>query len=309
MTAAKKANRSRSYLDAGSLLSETRRLLRRYGLRARKGLGQHFLIDDEALRLIVSAAELGAGDVVVEVGPGLGVLTRELAASAGWVIAVELDDRLADILKQTLASFGNINVVRGDILQIDPAFLLQEQKVNFPPAIKSPSIYKVVANLPYYITSPVIRHFLEASIKPQVVVLTVQKEVAEAIVAEPGQMSVLSVSVQFYGKASIVSYVPSRCFYPEPGVDSAVLRIDLYPRPAAEVDDVDGFFSLVRAGFSAPRKQIANALANGLSVPRAEVLPLLKGADMDPQRRAETLNIEDWARLWRKYVQGKGQVR
>jgi len=175
--------------------------------------------------------------------------------------------------------------------------LLQEQKTKFPPTLTNLFNYTVVANLPYYITSPVLRHFLEASVKPQIMVVMVQKEVAETIVARPGQMSVLSISVQFYGEPRIIDYVPSRCFYPAPEVDSAVLRIDLYPQPVVAVPDESSFFELVRAGFASPRKQLVNSLAQGLGKSKAEVLPLLAEADIVPQRRAETLTLSEWARL------------
>jgi len=274
---------------AGSLLAQTRRLLRQFDLRARKRLGQHFLIDGEVLQLIASAAELTPDDVVVEIGPGLGILTRELAQRAGWVIAIELDNKLAALLKQTLASFNNITIINDDVLKIKPEDLLQK-----------PAGYKVVANLPYYITAPVLRHFLEASAKPQTMIVMVQKEVAQVIVAEAGDMSLLSVSVQFYGEPRIISYVPAQCFYPPPEVDSAILRIDLYPQPTVTVDE-GSFFELVRAGFAAPRKQLVNSLAQGLRLAKGEVLPLLERADIAPQRRAETLTLEEWARLWRVF--------
>ena len=285
-----------------SLLAQTKRWLRQFDLQVRKGLGQHFLIDEEVLRLITSAAELTATDVIMEVGPGLGILTKELARQVGWVVAIELDSKLAVALKQTLASFDNVSIINKDILQIDPADLLQEHKTRFPAAISSPFSYKVVANLPYYITSPVLRHFVEASVKPQIMVVMVQKEVAEAIVAEPGRMSVLSISVQFYGEPSIISYVPAQCFYPAPEVDSAILRIDLYPQPAVAVTDTGSFFELVRAGFSASRKQICNSLAQGLGLPKAEILSRLKKAGIVPQRRAETLSLDEWAQLWQVFA-------
>lgn len=284
----------RDNLKAGSLLAQTRRLLQRFDLKARKGLGQHFLIDREVLELITSAAELTPDDVIVEVGPGLGVLTRELARQAGWVIAIELDDKLAALLKQTLASFNNVTIINDDVLKIEPGAWLKEQKVRFP--------YKVVANLPYYIISPVLRHFLEASAKPQMMIVMVQKEVAEVIVAKPGEMSLLSVSIQFYGEPRIISYVPAQCFYPAPKVDSAILRIDPYPQPTLAVADVAGFFDLVRAGFTTPRKQIANSLAQGLGLPKGEVLSLLEKADVVSQRRAETLTLREWEQLWRVFT-------
>jgi len=271
-----------------TLLGQTKRLLSRLDLKARKSLGQHFLIDREVLAKVVEAAGLAPGDVVVEVGPGLGVLTEGLAAKAGRVIAVELDDRLATILKQRLASAGNVTVVSGDILKLEPSALIGDKSIE----------YKVVANLPYYITSAVIRHFLEAWLKPRLMVLMVQKEVAEAIVAEPGRMSLLSVSVQFYGRPEIASYAPAGCFYPQPEVDSAILKIDVYSQQAVAVDDIDGFFQLVRAGFTASRKQLVNSLALGLGLPKSEVVLLLGTAGIMCQRRAETLALEEWQRLW-----------
>ncbi len=276
-----------------SLLAQTQKLLRRFDLRARKGLGQHFLIDEEVLGLILSTAQLAPEDVVVEVGPGLGVLTRELAKRAGWVVAIELDDRLAEILKQRLSSFKNMTIINEDVLKVEPGTLLGDVKVERPS-----QSYKVVANLPYYITSPVLRHFLEAQVKPQLMVVMVQREVAEEIVAKPGRMSLLSVSVQLYGEPAIAGYVQAECFYPAPEVDSALLKIVPYPRPLVDVE-TGSFFTLVRAGFSAARKQIANSLAQGLGLPKTEVLSWLEKAEIAPQRRAETLTLGEWARLWR----------
>ncbi len=281
--------------DPSSFLAQTKRRLRQSGLKPRKGLGQHFLIDGEVLGVILAAAEITPDDIIVEVGPGLGILTGELAKKAGGVIAVELDDKLAALLAKTLASFKNVTIINDDVLNIEPGELLRRQR--------SPD-YKVVANLPYYITSPVLRHFLEAEAKPRVMVVMVQAEVAQAIAAKPGDMSLLSVSVQFYGKPEIISRVPAQSFYPAPEVDSAVLRISLYPQPAVAVDE-GGFFELVRAGFSAPRKQLDNSLAQGLGLGKAQVLPLLEKAEINWQRRAETLTLEEWARLWRVFEEKK----
>ena len=299
----KKVASKRHYPKVKPLLAQTKGLLRRFGLQARKSLGQHFLIDEEVLKLITSAAELTPTDVIMEIGPGLGVLTKELAGQSGWVITVELDSRLATILEQSLAPFSNVTIINEDILRIDPAALLQEQRAKFPPIIGSPFNYKVVANLPYYITSPVLRHFLETSLKPQIIVVMVQKEVAEAIVAKPGQMSILSISVQFYGEPAIISYVPAQCFYPAPEVDSAILKIKLYSQPPVEVTDRESFFKLVRAGFSAPRKQIGNSLAQGLGLSKAEIVSFLGKASIVSQRRAETLTLGEWAKLWQVFIQ------
>ncbi|MFC2003776.1 16S rRNA (adenine(1518)-N(6)/adenine(1519)-N(6))-dimethyltransferase RsmA [Chloroflexota bacterium] len=299
---AKEVTLSRHYPESGSLLAQTKRLLRRFELQARKSLGQHFLIDRDVLKSIVSTAELSSTDTVVEIGPGLGMLTRELEGKAGLVIAVEVDSKLSALLRETLASSENVVIINRDILKIEPESLLQEQKaVSLPEAI-SPFSYKVVANLPYYITSPVMRQFLEAKVKPEIMVVMVQKEVAKAIAAEPGKMSLLSVSVQFYGKPKIIRYVPAQCFYPAPEVDSAILRVDLYPQPPIAVTDERSFFELVRAGFSAPRKQIVNSLTQGLKWPKAEVLSLLEKAGIMPQRRAEALTLDDWVLLWQVFT-------
>ncbi|MFC2046673.1 16S rRNA (adenine(1518)-N(6)/adenine(1519)-N(6))-dimethyltransferase RsmA [Chloroflexota bacterium] len=289
-------------MKTDSLSVQTRRLLRHFDLKARKGLGQHFLIDGEVLKLITAAARLTPTDVIMEIGPGLGVLTRELARQAGWVAAIELDNKLAALLKKTLVSFDNVAIINKNILDIDPTTLLSEHRARFPSAIDTPVSYKVVANLPYYITSPVLRHFLEASVKPQLMVVMVQKEVAEAITAEPGQMSVLSISIQFYGKPRIINHVPARCFYPVPEVESAILQVDVFPQPAVAVTDVSRFFKLVRAGFTASRKQIGNSLAQGLGLPKAEVLALLSSAKIVPQRRAETLTLQEWSQLWQIFT-------
>ncbi len=305
------ANKEYRKDDHKTLLARTKGVLRRFNLSTRKSLGQHFLIDREILEKVASAAELTTNDIVIEVGPGLGVLTKELAKRAGLVIAVELDDRLAAILKQDLAAAKNVAVINEDILRVDPAALIKRQKLSFPALEDKPAGYKVVANLPYYITSAVLRYFLEASLKPRLMVVMVQKEVAEAIVAKPGSMSLLSVGVQFYGEPEIVSYVPADSFYPAPKVDSAILTINIYPQPPVVVDDIDDFFGLVRAGFCAPRKQLVNTLAQGLGLSKPEVLSLLDRANIIYKRRAETLSIEEWQRLWqifrgKQYADGSG---
>lgn len=259
--------------------------------RPKKSLAQHFLKDRRALARIVSAAELSADDIVIEVGPGRGVLTRELAARAQRVIAVEIDAALCQALERDLASAGNVTIVHRDILQTEVSSLLAHLRRGPAPP------YKVVANIPYYITGPILRFFLEAAHKPSRLVLLVQKEVAQSIVAGPGQMGILAVSVQLYGRPRIVGTVPARAFHPPPRVDSAVLRIDVYDRPAAGVRDTDMFFRVVRAGFSSPRKQLRNALANGLRIALEDSARLLAEAQIDATRRAETLSLEEWARL------------
>ncbi len=262
------------------------RLLRQHGLRPRQRLGQRFLADEEVLERIVAAAEIAPADTVLEVGPGLGTLTRALAARAGRVIAVELDAQLVAILHQRLPACPNVTIVQGDILQLAPAELVGPH-----------TPYLVVANLPYYITAPILRHFLETTRPPERLVLTIQKEVAQRILATPGHLSLLAVSVQFYARPSLVGYVPAAAFYPRPKVDSAIVRLDVYRQPPVPVDDVPRFFRVVAAGFSQRRKQLKNALAHGLGLPIATAMEALAAAGIAPQQRAETLSLDDWARL------------
>ena len=271
-------------------MAELRRSLRDLGLRPKKSLGQHFLVDVDVLQSILEASDLSAQDIVVEVGPGLGVLTKEIAQRVQKVVAVEADGKLASALREILPPFSNASVVHADILQTDPAILLRREGSQ-PPA------YKVIADLPYYITSAVLRHFLESSAKPCCMVVMVQKEVGEAIVAEPGSMSLLAVSVQLYGKPVIIEHVSSKSFYPSPKVDSVILRIDLYEHQAVEVPSVEGFFEVVKAGFSAPRKQLRNALAQGLRLAPSDAAVLLDEVGIDSRRRAESLSLSEWAEL------------
>jgi 16S rRNA (adenine1518-N6/adenine1519-N6)-dimethyltransferase len=276
-------------------LARARSQLRRLRIRAVKGLGQHFLVDNTVLETIISASELSPSDVVVEVGPGLGILTEELMKRAGRTIAVEIDPRLSTALKERFPNTVDLNVVNADMLDLDPIDLIGGRATDKGPS----SGYKVVANLPYYVALPILRHFLEASLKPALMVVMVQKEVGENIVAEPGSLSLPGVSVQLYGKPTIVGYVPAQSFYPQPKVDSAIVRIDVYPEPTVGIKDISGFFEVVKAGFSAPRKQIRNSLALGLEVNTTEVVELLARAGIDPQRRPQTLSLEEWAALYR----------
>jgi len=264
-------------------------LLRRYDLHPRKGLGQNFLQDNHALQKIVCAAELGPAEVVLEIGSGLGSLTRFLALSARSVTAVELDRKLFPALESVLASYKNVRLVEGDILKLNPGELME-----------TPG-YKVVANIPYYITSVVIRHLLEADVRPSRLVLTVQKEVAERICAGAGRMSLLALSVQVYGKPIIGTTIPAEAFYPPPKVDSAVLCIEVYPQPIIPAEKLDRFFILIKAGFSQKRKTLRNALSGGLRIAQAESEELLSAAGIDPQRRAESLGLEEWGNLVKEY--------
>lgn len=265
----------------------------------KKSLGQHFLTDDTHLSRIVAAAELTKDDTVLEIGPGAGTLTRYLAAQAGRVIAVELDNRLIEPLRAQFAEQPHVEIVHGDILEMNVGELVRESQRDNLPLSHSPISFKIVANLPYYITSAVLRHILEAAVKPTLAVVMVQKEVAERIVAQPGDLSLLAISVQFYAQAKIVHRVPANAFRPPPKVDSAVLRLDLLPEPAVADVDVEEFFEVVRAGFSQKRKQLLNSLSAGLRLPKAEVETRLHAVGIDPKRRAETLSLQEWGELYR----------
>ncbi len=260
-------------------------LLRQYGLKPDKRLGQNFLVDESALDRVVEAAGLSQGDTVLEVGAGLGSLTCRLAEQARSVTAVELDGRLLPILRVILAGYDNIHLVEGDILGLDPAAL-----------VDTPG-YLVAANIPYYITSALIRHLLEARSRPRRLALTVQREVAERICARPGEMSLLALSVQVYGAPRIAALIPAGAFYPAPNVDSAVVRVDLYPEARMPAQDVPFFFRLAKAGFSQKRKTLRNTLAGGMQWSPGQASALLEKAEIDPMRRAETLSLEDWQRL------------
>ena len=271
-----------------SLLAEHRSLLEKHNLAALKRFGQNFLIDRHVLNKIVAAAELTWEDTVIEVGPGLGVLTRELAARAGSVIAVEIDRGLAAILGQEFEAETNVKIIEDDILQTDPKSLVE----NKP--------YKIVANLPYNITSPTLRHFLEASKPPSLAVVTVQKEVARQIVAAPGEMSLLAVAVQFYAHPEIIANVPPGAFYPAPKVSSAILKLSISVEPPLDREQATSFFNLARAGFAARRKQLINTLSAGLRLDKDALTKILNQVGIAPQRRAETLSVPEWLKLYRE---------
>ncbi len=283
--------------------ASVRTLLERYHLQPRRDLGQHFLSDPNLLNKIVQAADLSPETTVLEIGPGLGTLTRHLAQVAGRVIAVELDEAMCQVLRQELAELSNVDVVPGDILKIDPADLLTSSTGETRESTADASAYTVVANLPYYITSAAIRHLLEAAPPPRRIVLTVQQEVAQRIVAGPGKMSLLAISVQFYGHPRIVARIPAGAFIPPPQVNSAVIRIDVYDTPPVEVPSTRAFFQVARAGFSQKRKQLKNALSGGLGLPGDQATVALNHAKIDPRRRAQTLSLAEWAALTRTLYQ------
>jgi len=261
------------------------KLLSQYQLHPDKSLGQNFLIDELSLHRIVEVAQIMPGEVVLEIGAGLGSLTRHLAVLAMSVVAVELDGNLIPPLQQVMRQFQNVRVIAGDILALDPVQLISQHK------------YVVVANIPYYITSALLRHLLEARNPPQRLILTVQREVAKRICAEPGDMSLLALSVQVYGHPEIVAHIPASAFYPPPKVDSAVIRLALFPSPLIPPAELDAFFHLIKASFSQKRKTIRNALSAGLRLPPPTVESILLEAEIDPMRRAETLAIPEWHHL------------
>ena len=264
-------------------------LLKKYQTRPSKRLGQNFLIDRRVLKKIIEAADLKPGDLVLEIGPGIGTLTKELAKKVKKVIAIEKDPKMLEILKETLKDFDNIKIIQNDILKIEDC-KLEIENYN-----------KVVANLPFYLTGPVIRQFLECS-TPRLcsMVLMVQKEVAQRICAQPPKMSLLAVSVQFYAEPKIVSYVSKKSFWPQPRVDAAIIKILSKPQNVQR-PVLCTFFKIVKAGFSQPRKQLINNLSRGLKIDQEKTKTWLLKNKIKPTQRAETLNIANWISLTKSY--------
>ena len=266
-------------------------LLQKYQVQPKKSLGQNFLVDPNGLNKVLQAAKVSPEDIVLEIGAGLGSLTYLLAQQSRQVVAVELDHRLIAPLREALAGFTNVTICEGDMLKLSPDVLIDAER------------YVVVANIPYYITSALIRHLLEANHKPTRMVLTVQQEVAERILARDGKMSLLALSVQVYGKPELKARIPAGCFYPPPEVDSAVLSIELYQEPLVPSGSLDLFFKLAHAGFAQKRKTLRNTLATGMNESPAWAEKLLTAAGIDPQRRAETLSMQEWKQLVEAYQQ------
>ncbi|MEK7123442.1 MAG: 16S rRNA (adenine(1518)-N(6)/adenine(1519)-N(6))-dimethyltransferase RsmA, partial [Patescibacteria group bacterium] len=276
-------------------------MMEKYGMAPLKKLGQNFLTSEGVLRKIVASADLSAEggsarqpaggkktDVVLEVGPGFGVLTAELAREAAKVIAVEKDKKMVRALKDNLAEWGieNVSIIHGDVLKMEMKSLL-------------PAKYKVVANIPYYITSPIIRKFLEKEeIKPELIVLLVQKEVARRICAKPPRLNLLAVSVQFFGNPKIEFYVPAGAFYPKPKVDSAVIKIVPFEKPLLPKERISDFFALVKAGFASPRKQLAANLARHFKITREKVEEIFSELGFGLKIRTENLSVKDWLDLF-----------
>jgi len=276
------------------LLNWTKKLLAEHDLKPDKRLGQNFLVNENIVSKIVAAAEIKKTDTVVEVGAGMGAITVELAKQAKKVLAVEKDRDFIPILKEATKDYKNIEIIQGDILKMSSKFQV--------------SGFKLVGNIPYYLTAPLIREFLEGENPPKTITLMVQKEMAQRICARPPSlrssvsgraklphMSILSVSVQVYSKPKIISYVRRSSFWPRPAVDSAILRITDISKDK-EID-FSVFFKIVKAGFSSPRKQLINNLSKGLGFDRGKTEGWLHDAAVSPQRRAETLSVEEWARL------------
>ena len=272
----------------------TNHILHRFKLRADKKLGQNFLIDENIVRNIVAAAELSPSDTVLEVGPGIGTLTQGLAESGASVVAVELDKRLLPVLDTTLEGYDNVRIVNGDILQVD---IMQTVGVDE---------FKVCANLPYYITTPIIFALLEKRLPMERLVAMVQKEVAERMAAKPGgkDYGALSVAIQYYTEPEIAFIVPPSSFIPAPSVDSAVIVCKRREKPPVEVCDEALFFRVVKAAFSLRRKMLSNSLKN-MGIKGEQVTRWLELACVDGKRRAETLSLEDFAALTNSFAQSK----
>jgi len=266
------------YLDIRPLMNE-------FGIKPKKSLGQNFLVEPAGLRKVIEAAGIQKDDQVLEIGAGLGSLTVLLAQSARSVVAVEIDRELMPPLQKALEKYSNVHVVQGDILRLNPDSLGLEAR------------YLVVANIPYYISSAILRHLLTAKQKPTRMILTVQKEVAERVCATQGKHSLLSLSVQVFGDPRLAGIIPAGSFLPAPEVDSAVLVIDLFPQSAIPEEDLDRFFSLAKAGFSQKRKTLRNSLSGGMRISTQEAETLLGNAGLDPMLRAEALSLEAWGKL------------
>lgn len=266
-------------------------VLQKYDFVFRKKFGQNFLIDSHVLDKIVDAAQIGGEDCVLEIGPGIGTMTQCLAERARKVVAVEIDRELIPILQDTLSAYDNVTVINRDILKTDIWQLVQEHNQGNP--------IKVVANLPYYITTPIIMNLLEKHVPLQSITIMVQREVAERMRVGPGtkDYGALSLAVQYYACPEIVAHVPASCFMPRPNVDSAVVRLTCYPQPPVAVRDEKYLFALIRASFNQRRKTLANALAGGMGISREQVTVALGEMGLPASIRGEALTLEQFAQL------------
>ncbi len=257
------------------------------GLWAKKRLGQNFLIDQKALDAIVEAGDLYDGDHVIEVGPGTGFLTEQLIQKAGHVTAVELDEDMVRILKKQFSLTNNLDIIHADILSLDLMKLLKKKNES----------YKVIANIPYYITSPVIRYFLQADLRPKLMVVLVQKEVAEKICAMKGK-SFITIETQIHGHPEYIATIPASSFDPAPKVDSAILKITVFPEPKVEWSKMKDFLRMIKFSYSQKRKKISNGLSAGFHVKPEEIKKLMEKANVPIDARPEMLEIDDWKRLF-----------
>ncbi|HBI03142.1 MAG TPA: 16S rRNA (adenine(1518)-N(6)/adenine(1519)-N(6))-dimethyltransferase [Paenibacillaceae bacterium] len=275
-------------------LSRTREILEKYGFQFKKSLGQNFLVDLNILKKITDAAELSPEKGAIEIGPGIGSLTEQIAKAAGNVVAIEIDQRLLPILADTLSPYPHVKVEHGDVLQMDLREIINK---HFAPGEK----ISVVANLPYYVTSAILMKLLEERLPLENIVVMIQKEVAERIAASPGSKTygALSIYSQYYAETKMVAIVPKSVFIPQPNVDSAVLRLKIRNKPPVDVVDEALFFRVVKTSFAQRRKTIANNLLHGLfgKGERERMLSVLQEAGIDPTRRGETLSLEEFARL------------
>ena len=268
-----------------------RAVLSRHGFKFSKSLGQNFLIDPTVCPRMAEECGTDLQTGVLEVGPGVGVLTAELAKRSAKVVSVELDRSLLPVLGETLADYRNVKIVTGDVLKLDLAALLREKFAGMNVV--------VCANLPYYITSPVIMRFLEERLPISSLTVMVQKEAAERFCAEPGSRScgAVSAAVRYYAEPEILFNVPRACFYPQPNVDSAVMKLRVLPEPSVTVESSEAFFSLVRAAFGQRRKTVLNSISAGLSLPKERVTHALEAASVPPTARAEQLTLRELAAL------------
>lgn len=315
----------KNILNNSTMLSQDqiKKILKEKDIKVLKILGQNFLVDESVLNRIIQAAELDKNDLVIEIGPGLGVLTKELSKKCQQVIAIEKDKKLARLLEEKIpppappkrgracspsdkrrasvpppdkGGIGGVKIINDDILKINLEELIGKYGRRTSVCSPSNKNYKLVSNIPYYITSPVIKFFLENKIQPQVIVLLVQKEVAERICAQAGKLSILALSVQIYGKPEIVEYVDKSSFYPKPKVDSAILKISAIKKEFSD-DYYQSFFRIIKIGFSAKRKKLANNLSAGLCLSKDKISKILQKANIPPNARAQELELKDWKKL------------
>lgn len=271
---------------------KTKEIVEKYGFQFSKSLGQNFLIDENIINKILDGAEISKDDMVLEVGPGIGTLTQYLGESSKKVLAIEIDQSLLPILEETLGGYDNIEVINGDVLKLDLNSIVEEKLGG--------ERVKVIANLPYYVTTPIIMRFLEEEVPVKDIVVMVQKEVADRMKASPRtkDYGALSVAVQYYCTPEIVTRVPRSVFIPQPNVESTVIRLKVLDRPRIDIDDKETFFKVVKASFAKRRKTLLNSLSmSDIGLDKAAIKKALEDSNIDPRRRGESLEIEEFAIL------------